>query len=154
MRRPSYARLGRAAAGAAETGQPDGDLAEQRRDLVLAVVLHPASGAAVPTLRTARGMNPGLCGDDLLLHTGQEPLALGQGQPQAGQVGEVVGPGDLQNVGAVLRPVSPDTHQSYDPGHVVSTLRGHRPKIPLSVSHPQSRDGPALDEDPDRIIPL
>jgi hypothetical protein len=47
-------------------------------------------------------MNPGLRGDDLPLHASQELLALGQGQTQAGQIGEVVRPGDLHDVGAVF----------------------------------------------------
>src|SRR4051794_29804968 len=46
----------------------------------LAVIFQPPSGAAAPALRTARGMNPGLRGDDLLLQAGQEPFALAQGQ--------------------------------------------------------------------------
>jgi hypothetical protein len=36
-------------------------------------------------------MGPGLRDDDLPLDAGQEPLALGQGQAQAGQIGEVIG---------------------------------------------------------------
>ena len=71
-------------------------------------------------------MNPGLRGDDLLLNTGQELLALGQGQAQAGQVGEVARPGDLQDIGAVFFPLSPEAHQSHDPGHVGSTSTGKR----------------------------
>jgi len=51
-------------------------------------------GSLEAARRTAHGMEPGLRGDDLLLQAGQEPLALGQGQAQGGQVGEVVGLGD------------------------------------------------------------
>jgi hypothetical protein len=47
-------------------------------------------------------MDAGLSGDELPLDAGQEPLAFGQGQAQAGQVGEVARPGDLQDIGAVL----------------------------------------------------
>ena len=42
MRRPSHACLGHAASSTAEAGQPDGDLAEQRGDRVLTIVLDPA----------------------------------------------------------------------------------------------------------------
>ena len=42
VRRPVHACLGHAASGTAEAGQPDRDLAEQRGDRVLAIVLHPA----------------------------------------------------------------------------------------------------------------
>ena len=103
MRRPCHARLGRAAAGAAEAGQPHRDLPEQRGDRVLAVVLHPASGAASLTRRAARGMNPGLRGDDLLLQAGQELLTLVQGQAQAGQVDEAIS-GRLISMTSVHRP--------------------------------------------------
>ncbi|MDO9714544.1 hypothetical protein, partial [Paracraurococcus lichenis] len=75
-----------------------------------------------------RGMKTGLRGDDLLPHPGQDLFALGQGQAQAGQVGEAVGPGDLHNVGAVLRPIGPDTHQSHDPSYDGATSAGNRGK--------------------------
>src|ERR687894_1138836 len=87
---------------AAETGQPDGNLAERRGDPVVAVVLDPAGRAAAATLRTARGVEPRLRGGDLPLDAGQEPLALGQGQAQAGQIGEAVGPGDPHDIGAAF----------------------------------------------------
>ena len=65
-------------------------------------------------------MDPGLRGDDLPLDAGQEPLALGQGQAQGGQIGEVVGPGDPHDVGAAFFPFSSDAHQLHDPDHVAS----------------------------------
>jgi hypothetical protein len=71
-------------------------------------------------------MDPGLRGDDLPLQAGQELLALAQGQAQAGQVGEIVGPGDPQDIGAVLLSLGTGAHQSYDPGHVGSTSTGKR----------------------------
>src|SRR4051794_21648675 len=144
VRWPVHARRERLAAGAAEAGQPDRHLAEQRRDPVPAIVLHPVRGAAVPALRTVRGMNPGLRGDDLLLNTGQELLALGQGQAEAGQVGEVVGPGDPQDIGAALFSVGSEAHQSHDPGHVASTSTGKTgPRIPPSaLAPPISRQSP------------
>ena len=64
------------------------------------------------------------CCMDLMLDAGREPLALGQGQPQAGQVGEIIRPGDLQDISAVFFPLSAEPHQSLDPGHVVSTSTG------------------------------
>jgi hypothetical protein len=71
-------------------------------------------------------MGPGLRGDDLPLDAGQEPLALGHGQAQAGQIGEVVGLGDPHDIGAVFFALSSDAHQLHDPGHVASTSRGKR----------------------------
>jgi hypothetical protein len=69
-------------------------------------------------------MDPGLRGDDLLLHASQELLALGQGQTQAGQIGQIVGPGDLHDLGAVFFARSSDAHQLHDPGHDASTSTG------------------------------
>src|SRR4051795_13086690 len=71
-------------------------------------------------------MDPGLRGDDLLLDAGQQPLALGQGQAQAGQIGEVIGPGDPHDIGAVFFALSSEAHQLHDPDHVVSTSPGKR----------------------------
>jgi len=124
VRGPSHARLGRATSGAAETGQPDRNLPEQRGDRVLAVVLDPAARAAVAALRTARGMDPGLRDDDLPLDAGQELLALGQAQTQGAQIGKGVGLGDPHDIGAVFFALSPDADQLHDPGHVASTSAG------------------------------
>ena len=44
--------------------------------------------------------------------------------PKAGQVGEIIRPGDLQDISAVFFPLSAEPHQSHDPGHVVSTSTG------------------------------
>jgi hypothetical protein len=69
-------------------------------------------------------MDAGLSGDDLLLQTGQKLFAVSQGQAQARKVSEVTGPGDAQNIGAVLRAISPEAYQSHDPSHVVFTSTG------------------------------
>ena len=69
-------------------------------------------------------MDPGLRGDDLPLHPSQELLALGQGQAQAGQIGEVTGSSDLHDLGAVFFARSSDAHQLHNPGHGVSTSTG------------------------------
>jgi hypothetical protein len=124
MRRPCHARLGRAAAGTAEAGQPHRDLPEQRGDRVLAVVLDPTHITAAAARRTAHGMDPGLRGDDLSLDASQELLTLSQGQTQAGQVGEVVRSGDPHDVGVVFFALRSDAHQLHDPGHGVSTSTG------------------------------
>src|SRR3954463_12953874 len=74
---------------------------------------------------------------------GQEPLAFGQGQAQAGQVGEVPGLGDLQDIGAVLLSLGSEAHQSHGPGHAASTPTGKPAReYRLPLSHPQSRDNP------------
>src|SRR3954452_21467438 len=48
----------------AEAGQPDRDLAEQRGDRVLAIVLHAANALATPAPRPPDGVVPGLRGDN------------------------------------------------------------------------------------------
>ena len=108
---------------------------------MLAIVLHLAGDAATPALWSADGMGAGLAGDELLLDAGQEPLAFGQGQAQAGQVGEVPGLADLQDIGAVLFSLGSEAHQSHDPSHVASTptekpAREYR----LPLSRPQSSE--------------
>ena len=140
-RRPCHACLGRGAAGTAEAGQADRDLAEQRRDLVPAIVLHSASGAAVPARRTAHGMNPGLRGDDLPLDARQHQLCFGQGQTQIGDVDEAIGPADLHDIRA--RPLAfPKFHQPQNPSHAPTLGQRTDADIPRLPSHPQSRDGP------------
>ena len=124
VRRPSHARLDCVASGAAETGQPDRDLPEQRGDCVLAVVLHPAHITAAGARRTTQGVEPGLRGDDLPLDAGQQLLALGQAQTQGAQIGKGVGLGDPHDIGAVFFALSPDADQLHDPGHVASTSAG------------------------------
>jgi hypothetical protein len=107
-----------------EAGQPDGNLAEQRGERVLAVVLDPAGRGTTAARRTVHGMKPGLPGDDLPLNAGQEPFALGQGQAQAGQIGKVVGLGDPHDIGAAFFALGPDAHQLHDRGHAISTSTG------------------------------
>src|SRR4051812_234908 len=130
MRWPCHARLGRAAAGAAEAGQPDRDLAEQRRNRVLAIVLHPAGSAATPALWSADGMGAGLRGDDLLLDAGQEPLAFGQGQSQIGDVDEAIGPANLHDVRARPLAFRPDFHQPKNPSHLPTLGQRTSAEIP------------------------
>jgi hypothetical protein len=140
IRRPSDAGLGRGTSRTAEAGQPDGNLAEQRGDRVLAVILDPAGRATTAACRTVHGMNPGLRGDNLPLDIGQEPLALGQAQTQGAQIGKRAGPGDPHDIGAVFFAISSDAHQLHDPGHAVSTSTESRPETtPLSLAPPISR---------------
>src|SRR4051794_7738074 len=91
---------------------------------MLAIVLHPASGAAATARRTVHGMDPGLRGDDLPLDAGQELLALGQAQSQGAQIGKGIRLGDPHDIGAVFFALSSDADQPHDPGHVASTSAG------------------------------
>jgi hypothetical protein len=67
---------------------------------MLPMVLDPTNAAAARASRPLSGMVFGLRGDDLLLGTGQQPLRLGQGQTQVGDITDTVRPADLPQVGA------------------------------------------------------
>ena len=88
MRRPPQACLGHAASNTAVAGQPDGDLAEQRGDRVLTIILDPAGRATAAARRAARGVPPRLRSNELLLDASQELLTLGHSQAQGGQIRE------------------------------------------------------------------
>lgn len=61
MRRPGMAGFAAAAPATAKAGQPQPDLAEQRRDSMIPIVLHMANLAATPTVRPPDGVPLGLC---------------------------------------------------------------------------------------------
>ena len=138
VRRPLHACPGRAAASTAEAGQPDRDLAEQRGDRVLAIVLHAANALATPAPRPPHGVVPGLRGDNLPLDARQHQLRFGQGQTQIGDVDEAIGPANLHHVCARPLAFRPDFHQPQNPSHV-STL-GQR----TSAEIPDRRRTPNL----------
>src|SRR5208282_1559211 len=106
LRRPSDARLDPATRGTIKSGKPHRDLAEKRRDRALPVVLHTATAATASAIRPANGVASGLCGDDLLLQASQQPLPLGEGQTQIGDIDEIIGPVDLHDIGAPLLTIS------------------------------------------------
>jgi hypothetical protein len=56
------------------------------------IVLHAASAATAGAGWSLSGVIPDLCSDDLLLKARQQPLRLGQGQTQVGDIGEVTEP--------------------------------------------------------------
>src|SRR4051812_5237329 len=131
MQRPPQACLGHAASNTAVAGQPDGDLAEQRGDRVLTIILDPADRAtAAAARRTARGVPPRLRRDELLLDASQELLTLRQGQAQDSQIREVVRSGDLHDLRAAFVARGPDAYQLHDPGHAVSAHRSTSRNVP------------------------
>src|SRR4051812_44473703 len=111
-------------------GQLDGDLAEQRGDRVLTIILDPAGRATATARRTAHSVPPRLCSDELLLDASQELLTLGQGQAQGGQIREVVRSGDPHDLRAAFGARGPDAYQLHDPGHAVSAHRSTSRKVP------------------------
>jgi hypothetical protein len=74
------------------------DLAEQRGDHMVLIVLHAARAATAGAGWSPNGVIPDLCRDDLLLEAGQQLLRFGRGQTQVGDIGEISGPFDLHDV--------------------------------------------------------
>src|ERR1700761_2458238 len=86
-------------------------MAEKRRYRMVPVVLHPAYAAAASASRPPNSVVPGLFGDDLLLEAGQQQLRFGQGQTQIGDIAEIIGPVDLNDVRGLPLALSADLHQ-------------------------------------------
>src|SRR3954452_14705960 len=137
--RPLHACPGRAAASTAEAGQPDRDLAEQRGDRVLAIVLYAANARATPAPRPPHGVVPCLRGDDLPLDAPQHQLRFGQGQTQIGDVDEPIGPANLYDVRARPLAFRPDFHQPQNPSHVSTLGQRTSAEYPTAVAPPISR---------------
>src|SRR5215213_7769858 len=130
MQRPPQACLGHAASNTAVAGQPDGDLAEQRGDRVLTIILDPAGRATAAAHRAACGVPPRLRSNELLLDASQELLTLGHSQTQGGQIREVVRSGDPHDLRAAFGARGPDAYQLHDPGHAVSAHRSTSRNVP------------------------
>jgi len=139
---PVEANLDPAARGTAKPGKPHRDLAEQRRDRMVPVVLHTARAATVWAGRPPIGMLPGLRGDDLSLNARQQLLRFDQGQSQVGDIDKIVRPSDLHDVRARPLDLSPGFHQPQNPSHASTLDQRTNAKIPNWPAHPQSCDGP------------
>ncbi len=115
------------------------------------VVLHTANAVTARALRPPNRMAPSLRGDDLPLNARQQQLRFGQGQTQIGNIAEIIGPSDLQNVRAWPLALSPDLHQPQHPSHASTLGQRTNAKIPDRPPHPQSCDGPGLDREHVRL---
>ncbi len=138
MRWPTMTSFVSAASSTAKPRKPHRNLAEQCRDHMISVILHPADAATASAIRPPNGVASSLCGNHLLLKACQQQLPFGQGQTQTGDIAEIVGPVDRHDVGRLFLTASPFFHQSYNPRH--ASTPGQRPdtKISLRRSHPQS----------------
>src|SRR4051812_32086889 len=125
-------------------GQPDGDLAEQRGDRVLTIILDPAGRATAAARRTAHSVPTRLRSDELLLDASQELLTLGHSQAQGGQIREVVRSGDPHDLRAAFGARGPDAYQLHDPGHAVSAHRSTSRKVPSWTRTPNLAAVPFL----------
>src|SRR5690349_18921660 len=131
-----------ATSGTAEPRKPHPDLAEQRRDRMIPIVLHMANLATAATIRLPNGVVTGLRGNDLLLESCQQQLPFGQGQPQAGDLNQIIGPSDRRDVDAQLLTVSPGFHQPHHPSHALTSNPRSDAKLPPRCPHPQSPGSP------------
>lgn len=89
MGRPVDRGFRPAAAGTTKARQPDRDRTEQGGDPAGPVILNVTRGFAGPVERPPGGMIAALRGGDLLLHTGEEPFALGLRQAQSGKIAQI-----------------------------------------------------------------
>src|SRR4051812_34679625 len=157
-RRPLHACPSRAAASTAEAGQPDRDLAEQRGNRVLAIVLHAVNALATPAPRPPHGVVPGLRGDHLPLDARQHQLRFGQGQTQIGDVDEAIGPANLHHVRARSLAFRPDFHQPQNPSHVSTLGQRTSAEIPDRRRTPNLATAPLAaatrSHQPFRAVPL
>ena len=117
MRRPVVPSLRSPAAGAAEAGQPERDLAEHGGDLVRAVILDLARGSTGATQRPPGRMVPALDRHDFLLDQSHKLLALRQGQTQSRNVAQIAEAVDRHHVDASAQFLNPGFHQAQNPPH-------------------------------------
>src|ERR1700744_174004 len=114
-------------------------MTEKRRYRMVPVVLYTAYAAAASASRPPNSVVPGLCSDDLLLEAGQQQLRFGQVQTQIGDIAEIIGPVDLNDVCRLTLALSADLHQPRNPGHAstpgqrtdaeIPPLGAHTPKL-------------------------
>jgi hypothetical protein len=76
------------------------------------------------------------------LHTRQQQLRLGQGQPKIGDVSKTIRPADLHEVCAWILTLGVGLHQPQNPCHASAPGPRSGVKIPNSPRHPQFRGGP------------
>src|SRR4051795_12373058 len=103
------------------------------------------STPSLPAIRSPNGMVPGLRGNDLLLETRQQQLPFGQGQPQIGDLNQIIGPGDRRDVDALFLTVGPGFHQPHNPSHALTSNQRSDAKLPPRCPHPQSPGSPEVD---------
>src|SRR5690242_16541495 len=137
MRWPAMTSFAAATPGTAKPGQPHRDLAKQGGDRMVPVVLHTTNLAAASAIRSPNGMTSGLRGDDLLLESRQQPLPFGQGQPQIGDLSQIIGPCDRRDVDGLVLTVSLDFHQPHHPSHALTSDPRSDAKLPPRRPHPQ-----------------
>jgi hypothetical protein len=136
MRWPTMTGFVTAAPGTAKAGKPHRDPAKKRRNRVVSVVLHMVNSPTDSAIRPSKSVAPGLRGNDLLLEARQQQRPFGQGQPQVGDITEIIRSVDLHDVDGLVLTVSRDFHQPHNPRHAPTSGQRTDAKIPLRLSHP------------------
>src|SRR5690349_4017042 len=111
---------------------------------MIPIILHTTNEATASAIRSPDGVVLGLRGNDLLLQTRQQPLPFGQGQPQIGDLNEIIGPVDRRDVDGLVLTVSLDFHQPHHPSHALTSDPRSDAKLPPRRPHPQSPGSPSL----------
>ncbi len=142
MRWPTMASFIPPTPATAKAGKPHRDLAEKRRDRMVSVILHSANLATASAVRPPNGVALGLRRDDLLLEAGQQQLPFGQGQPEVGDITEIIGSVDLHDVDGLFLTVSRGFHQPHNPSHAPTPGQKTDTKLSLHRPHPQSPGSP------------
>jgi len=112
------------------------------------VILHTANAVTVRAFRPPNRMAPSLRSDDRPLNARQQPLRFGQGQTQTGDIAEVTGAADLQDVRARPLAFSLDFHQPQHPSHASTLGQRTDAKIPDRRRTPNLAMVPAFGEGP------
>src|SRR3954463_8445668 len=110
---------------------------------MIPIVLYTTNRATAAAIRSANGMIPGLRGNDLLLESRQQPLPLSQGQPQIGDLSQIIRPGDRRDVDGLFLTVSAGFHQPHHPSHALTPDPRSDAKLPLRRPPPQSPGSPS-----------
>jgi hypothetical protein len=99
MRWPTMASFVTTTPGTTKSGKPYRRLTEKRRDRMVPVVLDLANAPTASAVWPPNGVPLGRRRNDLLLEASKQPLPFGQGQTQIGDIDEIIGPGDLHDIG-------------------------------------------------------
>lgn len=78
----------------------------------------------------------------VLVSAEEQLFPFGQGQPQIGDLNEIIGPVDRRDVDGLLLTVGPGFHQPHHPSHPLTSDPRSDTKLPLRRPHPQSSGSP------------
>lgn len=112
------------------------------RDRMISIVLHTTNDATTSAIRSPYGVASSLGGNDLLLETRQQQLPFGQGQPQTGDIDEIIRPVNLHDVDGLFLTVSPGSHQPQNPTHASTPREKRRENTSSAPAPPISRQFP------------